>query len=35
MKGYVLMPERLWDDLDLLAKYLNESFDYVMSLDPK
>jgi hypothetical protein len=35
MRGYVLMPERMWDDLDTLAKYLNESFDYVMSLDPK
>ncbi len=35
MKGYVLMPEHLWNDLDTLANYLNESYDYVMSLDPK
>ncbi len=35
MRGYILMPEALWDDLDTLATYLNESFDYVMSLDPK
>lgn len=35
MKGYVLMPEDLWENLDLLAKYLNESYDYVMSLEPK
>jgi len=35
MRGYVLIPEQLWDDLDTLAKYLNESYDYVMSLDPK
>lgn len=35
MKGYVLMPDRLWEDPDVLAKYLNEAFDYVMSLDPK
>ncbi len=35
MKGYVLIPEILWKDLDKLAKYLNESCDYVMSLDPK
>jgi len=35
MKGYVLMPERLWDDLDELAQYLNESYDHVMSLEPK
>lgn len=35
MKGYVLIPEAMQKDLDTLAKYLNESFDYVMSLDPK
>ena len=35
MKGYVLMPENIWNDLDKLAKYLNESYDYVMSLEPK
>ena len=35
MHGYVLMPEELWDDLDKLAEYLNEGYDFVMSLDPK
>ncbi len=35
MRGYVLVPDRMWNELDTLAKYLNESFDYVMSLDPK
>ena len=35
MHGYVLMPENMWDDLDVLIKYLNESYDYVMSLEPK
>jgi hypothetical protein len=35
MKGYVLMPESMWDDLDELANYLNESYDHVMALDPK
>jgi hypothetical protein len=35
MRGYVLMPERLREDLDTLAQYLNQSYDYVMSLDPK
>jgi hypothetical protein len=35
MRGYVLMPGSMWDDLDTLADYLNESYDYVMSLDPK
>jgi hypothetical protein len=35
MRGYVLMPEELWNDLDKLARYLDESYDYVMSLDTK
>ncbi len=35
MKGYVLMPESLWDNLDELAGYLNEGYDYVMTLEPK
>jgi hypothetical protein len=29
------MPESIWSDLDSLANYLNESYDYVMSLAPK
>lgn len=35
MRGYILIPENMWDDLDKLAEYLNESYDYVMSLEPK
>ncbi len=35
MKGYVQVPDHLLSDLKTLAKYLNESYDYVMSLDPK
>ncbi len=35
MHGYVLIPEKMWADLDKLAEYLNESYDYVMSLPPK
>ena len=35
MKGYILIPESMWKDLGKLAKYLNESYDYVMSLDSK
>ncbi len=35
MKGYVLIPDSMLKNLDTLAKYLNESYDYVMSLDPK
>ena len=35
MKGYILIPESMWGDLDILATYLDESYDYVMSLEPK
>ena len=35
MKGYVLIPDHMLEDLDKLAEYLNESYDYVMSLEPK
>ena len=35
LKGYVLIPDKMLDDLDTLADYLNESYDYVMSLEPK
>lgn len=35
MKGYVLIPEKLFNDMDVLANYLNESYNYVLSLDPK
>jgi len=35
MKGYVLIPEKMLEDLDSAAKYLNESYDYVMALEPK
>ena len=35
MQGYVLIPDAMLKDLDNVARYLNESYDYVMSLDPK
>ena len=35
MKGYVLIPDEMLNDVDKLAKYLNESYDYVMSLPTK
>jgi hypothetical protein len=35
MRGYVLIPDEMFEDLDNLAEYLNESYDYVMSLEPK
>ncbi|MCK0109569.1 hypothetical protein MWU58_09710 [Flavobacteriaceae bacterium S0825] len=35
MKGYVLIPETMLKDLDRVAKYLDESYDSVISLEPK
>jgi len=35
MKGYVLIPEHMFKDLDKLSKLLNEGYDYVMTLEPK
>ena len=35
MRGYVLIPDHMLEDLDELSEYLNESYDYVMSLEPK
>ena len=35
MKGYVLIPDEMFEDLDKVAEYLNESYDYVMTLEPK
>ena len=35
MHGYVLIPEAMLKDLDDVAKYLDESYDYVNTLEPK
>lgn len=35
MKGYVLIPDEMLSDLDALAVFLDESYDYVMSLKTK
>jgi hypothetical protein len=35
MRGYVLVPENMFENVDKLSEYLNESYDYVMSLPPK
>jgi len=35
MKGYILITDKMLEDLDEMAKYLNESYDYVMTLKPK
>lgn len=34
MKDYVLVPNDMLKDLKLLSKYLDESYEYVMSLKP-
>ena len=34
MNGYILIPDAMLNDLDNLAIYLNQSYDYVMSLEP-
>ena len=34
MKGYILIPDGMLEDLDALAELLNESYDYVMSMEP-
>ena len=35
MHGYVLIPEHMLEDLDSVSRYLDESYDYVMTLEPK
>jgi len=35
MRGYVLIPDHMLEDLDKLSEYLNESYDYVITLEPK
>ncbi|QUI25305.1 hypothetical protein HZI73_24720 [Vallitalea pronyensis] len=35
MKGYIVIPEAMLTDLDKLVDYLNESYDYVIGLEPK
>lgn len=35
MRGYVLIPEGLYEDFELLSNTLQEGYEYVMSLDPK
>ena len=34
MNGYILIPEAMLNDLDKVADLLNESYDYIMSLEP-
>ena len=35
MREYVLIPETLLDNLELLSSYLNDSYEYTKSLPPK
>jgi len=35
MHGYILITEEMLEDLDNIAKYLDESYEYVMSLESK
>ena len=35
MKGYILVTDAMQSDLEELSKYLDESYDYVMTLEPK
>lgn len=35
MKGYITITDEMWKDKSNLITLLNESYEYVMSLDPK
>ena len=35
MQGYILIPEPMLSEIDVVVGLLNESYDYVMSLEPK
>ena len=35
MRGYVLIPEAMLEDIGRVAQLLDESYNYVMSLEPK
>lgn len=35
MRGYILISEKMLKDVNNIVALLNESFDYVMKLDPK
>ena len=35
MRGYVLVPDQMFENMDALAEYLNEAYDHVMTLPPK
>ncbi|MBR9919002.1 hypothetical protein GYB29_15335 [bacterium] len=35
MQGYILIPDEMLEDLNPVSKLLDESYDYVMGLEPK
>jgi len=35
LRGYILITEKMLQDEEMVVQLLNESYDYVMSLDPK
>lgn len=35
MKGYIVIPETMLDDQEQLIELLNESYEYVLTLEPK
>jgi hypothetical protein len=35
MRDYVLVPDNVFHNQDIMVRYLNDSFDFVMSLPPK
>lgn len=35
MKGYILVPDHLWEQPETLIRMLNESYNYVCTLEPK
>ena len=35
MRGYILITEKMLDDINNVAKLLDESYEYVLSLEPK
>ncbi|MDW3211271.1 MAG: hypothetical protein ABJO02_16800 [Reichenbachiella sp.] len=35
MKGYVVVPDNMLDNMDQAAKYLQRSYEFVLSLPPK
>jgi len=35
MRGYILIPEKIYSDIEKFAEFLNQGYDYVMTLKPK